>query len=418
MPSSSPRRSALAIAGIAALTAALAGCGELVVLNPGSLAACGPDGAPVTLTTSQDAAGEELTITYEGPSDLALVFTYGYSIEDVPEAEATGAYAYSQSTSASSLGGSPDKAYLLRLEPATDAGWTSTETEGILEASFEGTIDELLDGRNAYLAFNEGTAIAEVAPAFVAVNCDTEFVSSEVETVDSDPSLAPDLLLAAPLNPDTVRLGPFVITEQTTVDGVTTGTLRFASSAAATLAGFVPSTIAEATLISDVADVPDDTFSQLWFQEFLRETTTVGSFEITSPLTLTGEMDFTLTSATAPEPLPAGLHRLRLVLGNTDLLLPFGENSAASSDLTVQQVRELDPGAFTPAAAGDAKAMFFDVEYDEVAGLSIGAAEEAVEEEPELAETGPALTVGALGLATLMVSAGIALTVSRRSRRA
>ena len=416
MPLSSPRRSALALAGVAALTVALAGCGELVVLNPGGLATCEPGSDPVTLTTSQDAAGEQLTITYEGPSDLALVFTYGYSIEDVPEAAETGAYAYSQSTSA--IATDADTAYLLRLEPATDPGWTSTETAGILEATFEGTVDDLLDGRQAYLAFNEGTAIAEVAAAFVAVNCDTEFVSSEVETVDSDPELAPDLLLAAPLNPDTVRLGPFVITEQATVDGVTTGRLRFAADAAATLGGFVPSTIAEATLVSDIADVPDDTFSQLWFQEFIRGAETVGSFAITSPLTLSGEMDFTLTSSAAPEPLPAGLHRLRLVLGNTDLILPFEQNSSVSSDLTVQQVRDLEPGTFTPAAAGDAKAMFFDVEYDEVDGLSIGAAEDEVDAEPELADTGAAVPVETISVAALMIAAGLVLIVARRSRRA
>lgn len=416
MPLSSPRRTALAVAGVAALTVALAGCGELVVLNPGSLATCEPDGDPVTLTTSQDAAGEQLTITYEGPSDLALVFTYGYSIEDVPEAATTGAYAYSQSTSSSDS--SANTAYLLRLDPATDSGWTSTETAGILEATFEGTVDELLDGRQAYLAFNGGTAVAEVAAAFVAVNCDTEFVSSEVDTVDSDPSLAPDLLLAAPINPDTVRLGPFVITEQTTVDGVTTGKLRFAADAAATLGGFVPSTIAEATLVADIADVPDDTFSQLWFQEFIRDAETVGSFAITSPLTLTGEMDFTLTSSAAPEPLPAGLHRLRLVLGNTELVPPFDESGTVSSDLSVQQVRDLNPGGFTSAAAGDAKAMFFDVEYDEVAGLSIGAADDIDVDEPELADTGATVPGATAGLAGLMLAAGLALMAARRWRRA
>ncbi|MDO9590569.1 MAG: hypothetical protein Q7J04_05445 [Microcella sp.] len=416
MPRTSRRRSTASLAGLVALTAALAGCGELVVLNPGSLATCVPDGDPVTLTTSQDASGEQLTITYEGPSDLAVVFSYGYSLEDIPEAAATGAYAYSQSTSSQTA--DAGTAYLLRLDPATDSGWTSFETDGILEATFEGNIDELLDGRDAYLALNQGTSIAEVAAAFVAVNCDTEFTSGEVETVDSDPALAPDLLLAAPLNPDTVRLGPFVITEQTTVEGVTTGKLRFAADAAETLGDFVPSTIAESRVLADIADVPNDTFSQLWFQEFIRDAQAVGFFQITSSLSLTDEMDFTLTSATAPEPLPAGVHRLRLVLGNTDLILPFNGVDSVSSELTVQQVRDLDPRLFTPAAAGDAKAAFWEIEYDEVTGLRIGAAAGADDAEPELADTGSAAVESLAGLVALLIVAGGALIVVRRVRRA
>ncbi len=416
MPRTSRRVTTASLVGVVALTAALAGCGELAVLNPGSLATCVPDGDPVTLTTSQDASGEQLTIAYEGPSDLALVFSYGYSLEDIPEAAATGAYAYSQSTNPEVS--DPDTAYLLRLDPATDSGWTSSETDGILEATFEGTIDELLDGREAYLAINEGTAIAEVAAAFVAVNCDTEFTSGGVETVDSDPALAPDLLLAAPLNPDTVRLGPFVITEQTTVDGVTTGTLRFASDAAETFGGFVPSTIAESRVTADIADVPNDTFSHLWFEEFIRGAETVGFFEITSPLTLTGEMDFTLTSARAPEPLAAGVHRLRLVLGNTELIRPNALESV-SSDLTPQQVGDLDPRLFTPAAAGDAKAAFWEIEYNEVSGLRIGAAvADNGDGAPELADTGMDTQAAALGLAGLLMAAGIAVLTARRLRRA
>ncbi len=420
MPRSARSRSVFAVTGVVALTAALAGCGELVVLNAGSTASCLPDGDPVTLTTSQDDAGDELSITYRGPSDLAVVFSYGYSLEDVPEADATGAYAYAQSHASSSPG--DGTAYLLRLDPATDAGWSSTEAGGMLDATFSGNVDELLDGRNAFLAFEDGTAIAEVASAFVAVSCDTELESGLIDTLDSIPSLAPDLLLAAPLNPDNVRLGPFVITEQSTIDGVTTGSLRFAAGAAEAFAGFVPSTIAESTVVTDVADVPDETFSQLWFQEFLREADSSGSFAITSPLTLDGEMDFTFTSAIAPEGLPEGLHRLRIVFGNTDLLVPTAQVEAATSSYDEQAVRELDPADFTPAAAGDAKAVFFTVEYDEVAGLVFGAAlpvEAAPEvQQPELADTGSSEIAWAVGVAALLLVGGGAALASRRMRSA
>lgn len=416
---STPRSSsALALGAVVGLTALLAGCGELVVLNPGSVASCAVDGDSVILTTSQDSAGDELTIAYEGPSDLAVVFSYGYSIEDVSEAAATGAYAYSQSSSNSAPPGTT--AYLLRLDPANDPGWTANESGGILDATFTGTVDQLLNGRNAYLATNGGTAIAEVASAFIAVSCDSDLASGEVETVDSNAGLAPDLLLAAAVNPDTVRIGPFEIITQTTVAGVTTGTLRFADDAAAAFAGFVPSTIAESSVVSDIADVPDDTFSQLWFQEFRRGASTSGSFSIASPLTLDGPMNFTFTADAAPDNLPEGLHRLRLVLGNTDLFAPDAQFESASNELDAQSIRELDATDFTSAAAGDAKAVFFTVEYDETSGLLFGAALPAdppAAPQPELADTGAELNAAAVAFAALLVVGGGALLVGRRRAR-
>lgn len=407
-------RSAAALGGIAALTIVLSGCGELVVLNPGSVATCPSDSRPVVLETSQDASGEQLEIHYEGPSELALVFTYGYSVEDVPEAAATGAYAYSQSSSAVVPPG--DTAYLLRLDPASDAGWVSSESAGIVTATFTGSIDELLDGRNAYLYLGQGTVIAEVASAFVAVSCDTALVSGEVETVASDPALAPDLLLAAPLNPDTVRIGPFEIVSQSTVDGVTTGSLRFAEGTAEVFGDFVPSQIAEATVVVDAADVPNDTFSQLWFQEYIRAADVVATFEITSPLTLTGEMTFELRSAIAPDPLPAGQHMLRIVFGNTDLVYPTAMLASASSEMTGDEARALDPAELAPAAAGDAKAVFFTVQYDPTTGVLINSALPFDAQQPELADTGSA-PVGAVALAAgILLTIGGALVVARRRR--
>jgi len=411
--SAAPRpRTLLAATGALALTAALAGCGELTVLNPGSTASCEPDGAPVTLTTSQDASGEVLSIRYQGPSDLAVVFSYGYSLEDIPEAAETGAFAYAQSTSSD---GQSATAYLLRLDPATDAGWSSVENGGMLDATFTGNIDELLDGRNAYLATSGGTSIGEIASAFLAVSCDVGLTSGEVDTLDSNAEAAPELLIAAPLNPGTVRLGPFVITSQSTVAGVTTGTMRFDAEAAEVFGDFVPSTVAEASLVLDVADVPDDTFSQLWFQEFLRDAPTVGTFEITSPITLEGEMSFRVTSSTAPESLPSDPLRLRIVFGNTDL----GTSSAlaaASAARDAEDVAELDLSALTPAAAGDAKAVFFETTFDDESGLSFGAvADESPAE--ELADTGvhlPHIGLAAGGL--LLVVAGVAVAAARRAR--
>ncbi|MDX2026858.1 hypothetical protein [Microcella sp.] len=408
------RRSAFAIGGLAALTLALSGCGELVVLNPGSVATCPSDTRPVVLETSQDASGEQLEIHYEGPSELAVVFTYGYSVEDIPEAAATGAYAYSQSSSASAPPG--DTAYLLRLDPASDAGWVSSDNAGVLTATFTGTIDELLDGRNAYLELSQGTIIAEVASAFVAVSCDTALTSGEVETVASDPALAPDLLLAAPLNPDTVRIGPFDIISQSTVDGVTTGTLRFAAGTAALFGDFVPSDVAEATLVVDAADVPNDTFSQLWFQEYVRDAETVGTFEITSPLTLTGDMTFEVRSDIAPDPLPAGPHILRIVFGNTDLVYPTAGLVSVSSELSTDQARAVDADEFAPAAAGDAKAVFFTLEYDPITGILIDAAIPLDAAQPELADTGAAPFEAAALFAGILLSIGIALVLVRRRR--
>ncbi len=409
-------RTLLAAAGTLALTAALAGCGELVVLNPGSTSTCEPDGAPVTLTTSQDASGEVLSIRYQGPDDLAVVFTHGYSLENVPEAAATGAYAFSQTR----VGDSDNTAYLLRLDPATDGGWSSTSTSGMLDATFTGNIDDLIDGRATYFSTQDGTAIGEIAPVFVAVMCDSDFESGEVETLSSNPDLAPDLLLASPLNPGNVRLGPFVITSQSTVDGVTTGTLRFDADAAAVFDGFVPTRLAEAALVLDVADVPDDTFSQLWFQEFRRDATTVGTFQITSPITLTGSMNFVVTSNAAPAPLPDAAMRLRLVFANADL---GGASTldALSAARSADDVADIDLSDLAPAAAGDAKAAFFDATYNAEEGLSFGAV--AAEEQPqeELADTGAndALLTMALGaLALMAIGAVSALGATRRRREA
>lgn|GEM_PF-3231903 len=430
----SPRflRPTLAATGTIALVAALAGCGELTVLNPGSTASC-VEGEPVSLTTSQDSSGEALTIRYQGPAELAVMFSYGYSVEDIPEADPTGAYAYSQTRGSGDPDietGTPDQgeAFLLRLDPSSDAGWSASEVDGVLDATFAGDIDDLLDGRDARLALGEDTVVAEISPVFVAVSCDTELESGFVDTLDSfSPELAPEFLLAAPLNPGTAQIGPFVVTSQETVDGVTTGTLRFADNAAEIFDGFVPVDLAESSLTVDVDDVPNDTFSQLWFQEVLREALDIGQFEITSPLTLTGEMDFILTSDSAPDVLPAGEHHLRLVFGNTDLVLGDSPLQPDSATFDASSARDLDGMEFAPAAAGDAKVVFFTVEYDETTGVTFGALGPVPADtdtdtdtdtdggDSELVATGPGALIAPLAVGALLVLGGASVLAARRT---
>ncbi len=439
--SSHPARTTFAAGGVFALTVALAGCGELTVLNPGSTASCVPDGEPVSITTEQDPSGEALTIRYQGPTELAVMFSYGYSVEDIPEAAATGAYAYSQTQGSGSIdegAGQPElgEAYLLRLDPSSDPGWSGSEVDGVIDATFTGDIDDLLDGRDANPARGEDTIVIEIAPAFVAVSCDPELESGYVETLDSsEPELAPELLLAAPLNPGTAQIGPFVVTSQETVDGVTTGTLRFADNAVEILDGFVPIDLAESSLTADVVDVPNDTFSQLWFQEVVRDAEILGDFEITSPLTLTGDMDFILTSDAAPDDLPPGQHHLRLVFGNTDLII--GEDDLIIDEVQVPptaanfeaaRADELSDVQFAPAAAGDAKVVFFTVEYDETAGVTFGSLGPVPtdtdtdtdtgtdDEEAELVATGAGTVLAPLGLGALLIAGGAALLAARRTR--
>ena len=114
---------------------ALAGCGVCVVDNAGGVGSCGAD--PATVVTSQESAGENLSITYTGPDTAGLLLVPGFYFEDSYLTQ------YFNTPIASFAWGDSNDRDVIRLDP-TDPGWTVTGSGAATTYTFSGTATALL----------------------------------------------------------------------------------------------------------------------------------------------------------------------------------------------------------------------------------------------------------------------------------
>ena len=346
-PLSSLAKRLLVVSLAAGVAVVLSGCGDLLVVdNPNGAGTCG--GHPVTIATTQDTPGENVTVSYTGPANVALFLSPSiYS-----DTSFDGEFAQRVVTFGSpAFSGAPNAA-IYRVDTGA-AGWTISGSGNSTTYAFSGSFPELLDGHSPYadLIFGPTGSLADsIVPYSVLVDCNASD-STQILAGNDDETViatAPTFTAAAALFPNHVITAPLVVTSSDAAfdgNGVT-GTVRFAPSTVSDLGGFVP-TSSSVWAFTDDASMSNESFSSLYGQGL--KSTADASFSFSGPIDLAGRNHFTFRADTAPT-LADGSYILLMALVNEDAsMAKFVFAMATYSSEGGLSIS--DP--FTPAAGGE-----------------------------------------------------------------
>jgi hypothetical protein len=316
----------LAVAGITLPVALIAGCGELIVAEDGGAGSC--DGSPFTIaaTVSEDATN--YTIDYTGPSGVSLILSPGFYIEDTAAdvTEVFGGLEFVPEGSgyfATLTNGIEDNSVDYLRFDTTNAGWTTGGSGVATSYSFEGSYATLIGGYFGPL--DEEAA----APTLVGVVCD-ELTSRYLE--DSTPTadgFIDDITIQAAVEmiPNHLLLNPFEILNQEVSGGGFAGDARFAAGSASIFGDFTPTEPYETFMFPDDPSVPNNSFSELWFQAMAASDFGPPPFEVQFPegVSLDGDFPFQIEPFSAdPASAPEAGNYLMMMLMGDDPYNPSG----------------------------------------------------------------------------------------------
>jgi LPXTG-motif cell wall-anchored protein len=387
------RSSAVAVS--AGLMLSLSGCvAQVEVDSAGGIGEC--DSVPVSISTSQNALGDNVTVEYTGPEAISLFFVHGFysdtKFDGLMDTRLLG-----MGDLANMQNIEDNNAQVTKLDTSSD-GWTQSGSANTTSYTFTGSAAELLDGQAVL-----GQGYDAIVPGAVAINCDPTAVTETLLAGEFGGDLGAAIVenysfaAAQPLYPNHVNIDPFVIlTQEPDGTGGIQGTLRLADSTAATFGSFVPVLLDEnsLTLFADMPEVTNDSFGNLWFQLF------ADSNETSSTMILT-----------APEPTQS-------LIGQDISFQWSGEGELATGDFLAAIPME-------NADASEQKLVFFSLSYDLENGLTVTSplnpAPETVEPAAPSAPSALAATgtdsviiTFAAGLSALLVLAGAGLALARR----
>jgi hypothetical protein len=260
----------LTVAGITLPVALIAGCGELIVAETGGAGSC--DSSPFTIaaTVSEDAS--TYTVDYTGPSDVSLVLSPGFYVEDsvvdisalfggtelVPEGSAYFA----------SFGDSYDAASVSLLKfDTTGDGWATSGSGATTTHSFEGSFRTLLGDE-----WLDDYVFESIMPHLVGVVCDETLTTGRIEDATTTPEgFLDDITIqaAVELIPNHLLLEPLEISNQEPFGNGFAGDARFAAGSDSLFGDFIPVDVAGpsgALMFPDDPSVPNNSFTELWYQ--------------------------------------------------------------------------------------------------------------------------------------------------------
>lgn len=396
------RLTSLAIASLSVI--ALTGCALGVEVESGSgIGTCEGKG-DLSISTTQNEAGDEFTIDYYGPSDVSLAVVQGfYSENNFYELVPTrligiGTDEFDDSVNVSVL---------------TDGdGWTTTSTIAGIHSEYEGTVSGFVDSLSHPAAggiSNDDPTTNLVMPFVVGVSCDADLeggvytsstIGEQTNPFENVP-IATDFGFAAaqPVFPNHVLSGPLQILSQAPMTNGIEGTFTLPEGTAELIGDFTfndgiefPLSI---QLVSDIEEIPNNNMSDIWLQLVAGSGGPTGStfyyLDVMEPYSLTEPMVFNVVDDTTGE------------IAEGNYLVFIGLDGFDDQDAPKRKV------LFASASYSAADGL-------EVTGIDVPLSGE-VEETPALSETGlgtDALVLGGFGLA--LVVAGVTAVVARRRR--
>lgn len=311
------RKKVLLVAGAAALGLGLSACGAPVIIeNAGGLGSC--DGIPVSIDVQQNSSGDELSITYTGPSDVTLYFAHGIyndksylqEFSGGTEGETAGFALGDQIDHDSDpLTSNVESGYFLPLDFSS---WTSTGSGNTETHNFSGNISELLDGEQSIFdsfASNpdigtDAVVANHIMPGFIGISCgSTPGTSPLIVPIDDEAQSLTDLpfTAAAAVFPNNAMIDPLEIVEQHPIssgDGIE-GTLRFPAGMSAVLAPFTSGHVDNVSVLLDSEEIPNDDLTDLWFQSLFSSVGNSTSFNLVldSAADINGDIPFSLSNS-------------------------------------------------------------------------------------------------------------------------
>ncbi len=253
----------LTVAGIALPVALIAGCGELIVAEDGGAGSC--DGSPFTIAATASEDASTYTVDYTGPSDVSLVLSPGFYIDepfDVDDVTSMADVPEGSSYFATATSSNDADVSVLKFD-TTDEGWTTSGSGAATTYSFEGSFSTLI---------GDWTPLAEeqfIFPHLVGVVCDDAFTTADI--VDESPSVdgfIDDITIqaAVELVPNHLLLEPFEVSNQVAFDAGFAGDARFAAGSDSIFGDFVPEDTLEGFMFPDDPSIPNNSFIELWLQ--------------------------------------------------------------------------------------------------------------------------------------------------------
>jgi hypothetical protein len=176
----------LAVAGIAALTIGLSGCSlsGIEIIDPAGVGVCNGD-EPVALGVTQDSAGENFTITYDGPVGASLVAFHGmYSDEKFFDMTETRGAAFHYAADPF-VDLSPWDIALSVVDPA-DMDVYTVVPNGTVHAEYDGSAaDFIADLDYSFDDLGPNSAAYDLfLPVTIAVSCDEGITSGVITDGD------------------------------------------------------------------------------------------------------------------------------------------------------------------------------------------------------------------------------------------
>jgi LPXTG-motif cell wall-anchored protein len=310
----SPIRRVTAFAAVVPI-AVLAGCGYTPIMSADGAGTCDGKG-DFTLTTTQSIDAHDFTVNYVGPDDVSLVVSQGFYVDNL---EDYGPDVLGADQMFFSLTDDVDNLHAYRID-TENAGWTTTGSGANTHHEFAGTFNELIDGQTlgAGLDPDQSPLVDTYAPAIVGVVCDdTVTTGFFVSSSGSDYIDSIQFEAAAHLDPGHLLLDPIVIDTSEAVAGGRTGTAHFPASTASVFGDFIPESTQLVELGTDVTEVPNDSFSDLWFNLIVGSMGSPSGLDLSFPNGISADGTFDWELDIYPEAV-SGNYIVLLAMEGTD----------------------------------------------------------------------------------------------------
>jgi LPXTG-motif cell wall-anchored protein len=310
----SPIRRFTAFAAVVPI-ALLAGCGYTPIMSADGAGTCDGKG-DFTLTTTQSIDAHDYTVTYDGPADVSLVVSQGFYVDNL---EDYGPDVLGADQMFFSLTDDVDNLHAYRID-TENAGWTTTGSGANTHHAFAGTYEELIDGQTlgAGLDPDQEPLVDTYAPAIVGVVCDDTVATGFFESsTGSDYIDSIQFEAAAHLDAGHLLLDPIVIDTSVAVAGGRTGTAHFPASNATVFGDFVPESVQYVELGADAPDVPNGSFSELWFNLIVSSMGNPSGLELSFPNGISADGTFDWDLDVYPEAV-TGNYIVALKMHGTD----------------------------------------------------------------------------------------------------
>lgn len=312
-------RKSLAVSALIATTVALSGCASvgLQVASPDGVGTC--DSVPVTLSVQQNDAGDQVSIEYNGPTDVSLLAYQGiYSDSSFWNSTETESIIFNYPLDDET---SPHDYAINALDIQPDP-WTTTSTgPSTMSVAFDGSVNSLIDSfqYNAAESDPDLAMFDKLLPVTIAVFCEADVPSILVENPELDDGTIDgfQVEIAQPLFPNFMYVDAPTVIRQSAINRGVRGRMVLPTE----IIDALPEVVGDVQVSASVAflgdsdpygpvtddrpfSLTDAELGDIWLltlEALLGSGESSATFEITDSGSLSDPMSFEFTGDTEPD---------------------------------------------------------------------------------------------------------------------